>query len=102
CADAGFLFVGPPWHVIQQMGDKVRARQLMTAAGVPVVPGSGGTLDSIGAARDVAARIGYPVILKAAAGGGGIGMVQVAAEPALEAAFAAAQRRARSAFGSDA
>jgi acetyl-CoA carboxylase, biotin carboxylase subunit len=102
CGDAGFLFVGPPWHVIQQMGDKVRARQLMAGAGVPVVPGSDGSVDSIEDARGVAARIGYPVILKAAAGGGGIGMVQVPAESALESAFAAAQRRARSAFGSDA
>ena len=102
CGDAGFLFVGPPWHVIQQMGDKVRARQLMAGAGVPVVPGSDGSVDSIEEARGVAARIGYPVILKAAAGGGGIGMVQVSAESALESAFAAAQRRARSAFGSDA
>jgi acetyl-CoA carboxylase, biotin carboxylase subunit len=102
CQDAGFRFVGPPWRVIEQMGDKVHARQLMAAAGVPVVPGSEGTVDTIDQARDVASRIGYPVMLKAAAGGGGIGMVQVAAESALDAAFAAAQRRAQSAFGSDA
>jgi acetyl-CoA carboxylase biotin carboxylase subunit len=102
CEEAGFIFVGPPWQVIEQMGDKVAARRLMAAAGVPVVPGSEGTVDTVEAARDVADRVGYPIILKAAAGGGGIGMMQVAAESALEAAFTAAQRRAQSAFGSGA
>src|SRR5262249_27495875 len=102
CQDAGSRFVGPPSRVIQRMGDRVHARQLMAAVGVPVVPGSDGTVDTIDQARDVASRIGYPIMLKAAAGGGGIGMVQVAAESALDAAFAAAQRRARAAFGSDA
>jgi acetyl-CoA carboxylase, biotin carboxylase subunit len=99
CEEAGFVFVGPSWQVIRQMGDKVEARRLMAAAGVPVVPGSEGAVDTVGVARDAASRVGYPVILKAAAGGGGIGMVQVPAEPALEAAFVAAQRRAQSAFG---
>ncbi len=102
CEHAGFIFVGPPWQVIQQMGDKVAARRLMAAAGVPVVPGSEGTVDTLEAARDAASRIGYPIILKAAAGGGGIGMVEVAGEAALAAAFASAQRRAQSAFGSGA
>jgi acetyl-CoA carboxylase biotin carboxylase subunit len=100
CEEAGFIFVGPPWAAIQQMGDKVGARRLMAAAGVPVVPGSEGEVETLDAAREAAARIGYPVILKAAAGGGGIGMVTVAAEPALAQAFASAERRARSAFGS--
>ncbi len=100
CEEAGLVFVGPPWQVIQQMGDKVGARGLMAAAGVPVVPGSEGVVESVEAARDVAARIGYPVILKAAAGGGGIGMARVADESALSSAFAVAQRRSRSAFGS--
>jgi acetyl-CoA carboxylase, biotin carboxylase subunit len=99
CEEAGFVFVGPSWQVIRQMGDKVEARRLMAAAGVPVVPGSEGAVDTVEVARDAASRVGYPVILKAAAGGGGIGMVQVPAEPALEAAFVAAQRRAQSAFG---
>jgi acetyl-CoA carboxylase biotin carboxylase subunit len=102
CEEAGVVFVGPPWPVLQQMGDKVGARRLMAAAGVPVVPGSEGTVDALDAARQAAARIGYPVILKAVAGGGGIGMVRVADEPALAAAFASAQRRAESAFGSGA
>jgi acetyl/propionyl-CoA carboxylase alpha subunit len=102
CEEAGFVFVGPSSRVIEQMGDKVGARRLMAGAGVPVVPGTDGTVESVEAARDAASRVGYPVILKAVAGGGGIGMVQVSAEPALEAAFLAAQRRARSAFGSGA
>jgi len=100
CEEAGFIFVGPPWPVVQQLGDKVGARRLMAAAGVPVVPGSDGTVDTLDAAREAAALIGYPVILKASAGGGGIGMVTVAGEPALPQAFASAERRARSAFGS--
>ncbi|HZP37041.1 MAG TPA: acetyl-CoA carboxylase biotin carboxylase subunit [Methylomirabilota bacterium] len=102
CEAAGLIFVGPPWRVIQQMGDKIGARRIMAAAGVPVVPGSDGPVDSVEAAREAAARIGYPVMLKASAGGGGIGMVKVADEAALPAAFASAQRRAQAAFGSGA
>ncbi len=102
CEEAGFVFVGPPWRVIQQMGDKVGARRLMARAGVPVVPGSDGPVESAEAAGRVAVRVGYPIILKAAAGGGGIGMVKVAEEGGLAAAFASAERRAQSAFGSGA
>ena len=102
CEAAGLVFIGPPWRVIQQMGDKVAARALMATAGVPVVPGSFGPVDSVDAAREVAARIGYPVMIKAAAGGGGIGMMRVPDESGLAAAFTAAQRRALSAFGSGA
>ena len=100
CEAAGLIFVGPSWRVIQQMGDKIEARRLMAAAGVPVVPGSDGPVDSVDAARAIAARAGYPVMLKASAGGGGIGMVKVADEAGLPAAFASAQRRAQAAFGS--
>ena len=100
CEAAGLVFVGPSWQVIQQMGDKIGARRLMAAAGVPVVPGSDGAVESVEAAREVAARAGYPIMLKAAAGGGGIGMMKVADEAALPAAFASAQRRAQAAFGS--
>jgi acetyl-CoA carboxylase biotin carboxylase subunit len=100
CEAAGLIFVGPSWRVIQQMGDKVGARRLMAEAGVPVVPGSDGPVDSVEAAREVAGRIGYPVMIKAAAGGGGIGMMRVKDEAGLAAAFASAQRRAQSAFGS--
>ncbi|HEU4440322.1 MAG TPA: acetyl-CoA carboxylase biotin carboxylase subunit [Methylomirabilota bacterium] len=100
CEAAGLVFVGPPWRVIQQMGDKVAARALMAAAGVPLVPGSAGPVESLEATREAAARIGYPVMIKAAAGGGGIGMMRVGDEAGLAAAFATAQRRAQSAFGS--
>ncbi len=102
CEAAGLVFVGPSWRVIQQMGDKVGARRLMAAAGVPVVPGSDGPLDSAEAARALAARVGYPVMLKAAGGGGGIGMMKVTDETGLAAAFVTAQRRAQSAFGAGA
>lgn len=102
CEAAGLIFVGPSWEVIQQMGDKVGARRLMAGAGVPVVPGSDGPVDSVAAAGEVAGRIGYPVMIKAAAGGGGIGMVRVKDGAGLAAAFASAQRRAQSAFGSGA
>jgi acetyl/propionyl-CoA carboxylase alpha subunit len=102
CEAAGLVFIGPSWRVIQQMGDKVAARALMAAAGVPVVPGSTGSVDSVDAAREVAARVGYPVMVKAAAGGGGIGMMGVPDEAGLASAFTAAQRRAQSAFGSGA
>ncbi|MCI0547086.1 MAG: acetyl-CoA carboxylase biotin carboxylase subunit [Candidatus Rokubacteria bacterium] len=100
CEEAGHVFVGPPWAVMQRMGDKIEGRRTMVAAGVPVVPGSEAAVDSVEAAREVAARVGYPVMLKAIAGGGGIGMVKVAAEGALAAAFAQGQRRAQAAFGS--
>jgi acetyl-CoA carboxylase biotin carboxylase subunit len=102
CEAAGLVFIGPSWRVIQQMGDKVAARALMSSAGVPVVPGSTGPVDSVDAARELAARVGYPVMVKAAAGGGGIGMVRVPDEAGLASAFTAAQRRAQSAFGSGA
>ena len=102
CEAAGLIFVGPSGRVIQQMGDKVGARRLMAGAGVPVVPGSDGPVDSVEAAREVAGGIGYPVMIKAAAGGGGIGMMRVKDEAGLAAAFASAQRRAQSAFGSGA
>ena len=102
CEAAGLIFVGPSGRVIQQMGDKVGARRLMAGAGVPVVPGSDGPVDSAEAAREVAGGIGYPVMIKAAAGGGGIGMMRVKDEAGLGAAFASAQRRAQSAFGSGA
>ena len=99
CEEAGLAWIGPPWRVIRDMGDKVGARRLMAAAGVPVVPGSDGVVETVDAAREVAARVGYPIFLKATAGGGGIGMARVGDESALAAAFAAAQRRSQAAFG---
>jgi acetyl-CoA carboxylase biotin carboxylase subunit len=99
CQKAGLTFVGPPPEVLRTMGQKTEARRLVARAGVPVLPGSDGPVDSAGAAREVADAIGYPVMLKAAAGGGGIGMALVPGPDRLEAAFAAAERRAGSAFG---
>jgi acetyl-CoA carboxylase biotin carboxylase subunit len=81
------------------MGDKPEARRRMAAAGVPIVPGSGEPVGDAEAAARIAAEIGYPVILKAAAGGGGIGMAKVADPAALAGALATATRRAQSAFG---
>jgi acetyl-CoA carboxylase biotin carboxylase subunit len=100
CEEAGIVFVGPSWRVIRQMGDKVGARRQMLWAGVPVVPGSEGPVASLDEARQIAGEIGYPVMLKAAAGGGGIGMVKVADETTLAQAHATAERRAQAAFGS--
>jgi acetyl-CoA carboxylase, biotin carboxylase subunit len=100
CEEAGLIFVGPSWRVIQQMGDKVGARREMLRAGVSVVAGSEGPVGSLEEARRVAAGIGYPIMLKAAAGGGGIGMVKVQDEAGLAPAYSTAERRAQAAFGS--
>ena len=99
CADAGLTFIGPSPDAIRAMGDKPEARRRMASAGVPIVPGSPDPVADADAAARIAAEIGYPVILKAAAGGGGIGMAKVADAAALSGAFATATRRAQSAFG---
>jgi acetyl/propionyl-CoA carboxylase alpha subunit len=99
CRKVGLTFVGPPPDVLRMMGQKTEARRLVARAGVAVLPGSDGPVASAGAAREIADAIGYPVMLKAAAGGGGIGMALVPGPERLEAAFAAAERRAGSAFG---
>jgi acetyl-CoA carboxylase, biotin carboxylase subunit len=98
-ADAGLTFVGPSAAVIEQMGDKVRARQVAAAAGVPTVPGTPGGVADVDAAVAAAAEIGYPIMLKAAAGGGGRGIRVVADEAGLRSAFPAASKEAASAFG---
>ena len=97
-ADAGLVFVGPPPQAIALMGDKAAARARMQAAGVPVVPGYQGADDDQALAQ-AAARIGFPVLLKAAAGGGGKGMRVVAQPEDLAEAAAAARREAQHAFG---
>ena len=99
--DAGLVFVGPPASAIAAMGDKTEARRRMIEAGVPVVPGIAEPLESAADARSVAADFGYPVLLKAAAGGGGKGMRVVRSEDELERAYDAARSEARSAFGDD-
>jgi len=99
CARAGLTFIGPSPEAIRAMGDKTEARRRMAAAGVPIVPGSPDPVADATAAARVADGIGYPVILKAAAGGGGIGMAKVTKESELAAAWATATRRAQAAFG---
>ena len=96
---AGKIFVGPSPRTIEAMGDKTNARQTMLAAGVPVVPGSVGLVTSAEEAARAAAEVGYPTLLKAAAGGGGKGMRKVASPDQLNAAFYSASREASSAFG---
>jgi acetyl-CoA carboxylase, biotin carboxylase subunit len=96
---AGLTFVGPPASAIEQMGDKVAARKLMTAAGVPVVPGSPATLESEDEVRSVANRIGYPIMLKAAAGGGGKGMRLVEDDHDLASLVRSVAHEAKSSFG---
>ena len=99
CGDAGLVFVGPPPEVIRVMGDKTMARRRVAAAGVPVLPGSDQPVAGPEEARTVADRIGYPVMLKARAGGGGIGMALVPGPERLDAALATACRRGAAAFG---
>ncbi|SCZ38626.1 MULTISPECIES: acetyl-CoA carboxylase biotin carboxylase subunit [Burkholderia] len=96
---AGLIFVGPDAHVIATMGDKARARETAQRANVPTVPGSDGVVHSLEEAQAVAARIGYPLMIKAAAGGGGRG-IRVSHDAAqLEAELPLAQREAQAAFG---
>ena len=102
CADCGIEFIGPPTAAIRKMGDKAVARHTMQQAGVPVVPGSEGALGSLDDARQWAEQVGFPLRLKAAAGGGGRGMRVVRAMDELEEAYQMARREARTAFTSDA
>jgi acetyl-CoA carboxylase, biotin carboxylase subunit len=97
---AGLTWVGPDPAAIEQMGDKIRARNLMEQAGVPVSPGSREPVADVAAALAEAKRIGYPVMVKAAAGGGGIGMGAAADDAGLSAAFETARSRAERFFGS--
>jgi acetyl-CoA carboxylase biotin carboxylase subunit len=102
CQRLGLAFIGPPIAAIEQFGDKVAARELMRRAGVPVVPGSEGVLVGFDQARSVAGQIGYPVLLKAVAGGGGRGMRVARDESELEQAFPIVQLEAQTHFASGA
>lgn len=97
--DAGLVFIGPTAAAMEIMGSKTNARRAAIEAGAPVVPGTTEALKNFEQAQTTAARLGFPVMLKAAAGGGGKGMRQVAADTELHAAFEAAQSEAASAFG---
>ncbi|RJQ39836.1 MAG: acetyl-CoA carboxylase biotin carboxylase subunit [Nitrospiraceae bacterium] len=99
CATSGITFIGPTPENIRVGGDKAKARQMMKRRGIPVVPGSDGPVISEELAMKVAKKIGFPVIIKASAGGGGRGMRIVNEESALEQAFYMAQREALAAFG---
>jgi acetyl-CoA carboxylase biotin carboxylase subunit len=100
--DAGLVFIGPPPEAIAAMGSKTAARQLAVKANVPVVPGTTEPLADAAEAKAIAERFGYPVLLKAAAGGGGKGMRVVRAASEIESALETARREAKNAFGDDA
>ena len=99
CREYGIKFIGPSPEAIRSMGDKATAKETMKRAGVPVVPGSEGLIESIDEAKKTAGEIGYPVIIKATAGGGGRGMRIIWKEDDLDTLFESAQREAEAAFG---
>ncbi|DAC62117.1 MAG TPA: ATP-grasp domain-containing protein [Candidatus Poseidoniales archaeon] len=99
CEEEGITFIGPSADVISLLGDKIEARKAMEAAGLPVAKGSDEAIDDASVARQLAEEIGYPVIIKAAAGGGGIGMQVVHHADEFESALNLCQSRAQSAFG---
>ncbi|MBX5439534.1 MAG: acetyl-CoA carboxylase biotin carboxylase subunit [Thermoflavifilum sp.] len=101
CAEHGIKFIGPTAEMIRKMGDKMTAKETMIAAGVPVIPGSEGLLSNLDEAKSLAREIGYPVILKATAGGGGKGMRVVWEEAELEKQFQVARAEAKAAFNND-
>ncbi|MEV8406380.1 acetyl-CoA carboxylase biotin carboxylase subunit [Streptomyces niveus] len=101
CADAGLVFIGPSASAISLMGDKIRAKETVATAGVPVVPGSSGSGLTDDQLADAAREIGMPVLLKPSAGGGGKGMRLTRLESALRDEIAAARREARASFGDD-
>ncbi len=99
CAAAGLTFIGPPPAALALFGAKVQARRLAASLGIPTVPGSADALESAAQARSVAAEVGYPVMLKASAGGGGRGMRQVESADQLDQAFDRCRSEAEAAFG---
>lgn len=99
CAENDIVWIGPDPECIDRMGDKSQARDTMKACGVPTVPGSDGTIDTVDEARAFAESVGYPVLIKASAGGGGKGMREVHDPADLEAQFTAAKTEALAAFG---
>lgn len=102
CEEVGIKFIGPSGAVMDMMGDKINARAQMIAAGVPVIPGSDGEVHTAQEALEIADRIGYPVMLKASAGGGGKGIRKVETTEELVPAFESASSEAKAAFGNGA
>jgi acetyl-CoA carboxylase, biotin carboxylase subunit len=101
CADNGITFVGPSPESMRLMGDKATARETMKRIGVPTVPGSEGIIESVDEAYEFAAKVGYPVLIKASAGGGGKGMREVHNKEELETQLVAAKAEALAAFAND-
>lgn len=101
CKKEGLVFIGPSAESIESMGNKAQARESAVAAGVPVVPGSDGVMDTVDEAIAFASQVGYPVLVKASAGGGGKGMRVATDEDHLIKQFVAAKNEAKSAFGND-
>jgi len=101
CAENGLAFIGPPPEAIEAMGSKIRAKQIMETSGIPLVPGYHGADQSAAQLKRVADDIGYPVLIKASAGGGGKGMRVVREPGAFESALDGARRESASAFGDD-
>jgi acetyl-CoA carboxylase biotin carboxylase subunit len=101
CAKYGIKFIGPTPEQINKMGDKITAKETMKNAGVPVIPGSEGLLKDVSEAKKLAKKIGYPVIMKATAGGGGKGMRIVWKENEIEQAFSTASMEAKASFNND-
>lgn len=99
CEAADLIFIGPKGEAIEKMGNKIEARNTMKKAGVPIVPGTNEAVSSVDEAIAIAKDIGYPVMLKASAGGGGIGMQVVLTDEELKSAFASNSKRAESFFG---
>ena len=102
CEANGIVFIGPSYKSIEMLGDKAAAKETMAAAGVPVIPGSEGAVGSVGEAAEVAEKAGYPVLVKASAGGGGRGIRRVDSPEELEEQMTAAQQEAKNFFGDDA
>jgi len=99
CESSGITFIGPPAHIMRLMGDKNKARQAMKKAKLPIIPGSDKVIEDLIEAKKIAQNVGYPLILKAAAGGGGKGMRIVRTSAQLEEQFSIAQNEAKASFG---
>ncbi|CAM4192432.1 acetyl-CoA carboxylase biotin carboxylase subunit [Lacicoccus alkaliphilus] len=101
CEEEGIIFIGPTSEMMQKMGDKAEARATMRAAGVPVIPGSDGPVETLDEVRAVIEDVGYPVVIKAVSGGGGKGMRFVHDESSLEKSYKEAKKEAKNAFDDD-